>query len=255
MIYRNLNWIILFGGVGREAIIQKLHQDGIKIVKIILPKIKNKNFNISKKKLEIFNSIIDTSNINNLSGKLSGIKNSGIISIGFPFIIPKAIYSKHLIALNIHPTLLPKYRGPTSGAYVFINEEKYSGSTVHLMEENPDSGPILAQSKVEIKNFDNILSLKRKVYETEPKLLLEALKRLDNNFKLKPQDEKIASYYPKIRKPKDSLIDPKLSLNELIPFLKACDPDNYPAYFFYKGQKVCLKIWRPDKPKNEFDSI
>ena len=97
MLYRNLNWIILFGGNGREGIIHKLNYEGIKIIKIIYPDLKKNNFLESKDKLNYFSSKIENATIETLPKKLSGFEDSGIISIGFPFIIPKVIFSKHKI--------------------------------------------------------------------------------------------------------------------------------------------------------------
>ena len=178
-----------------------------------------------------------------------------LLSIGFPYIIPKEIYNRHPIALNIHPTLLPHYRGPTTGAYIIMNNEKFSGSTIHLMNEKVDSGPIISQFKISLTSFDTIRSMQRKVYDAEPFLLLDAIKRLDQGFKPQPQNEFKATYYSKKRLPKDSQINPEKTLNQLFNEIRACDPDDFPAFFFYEGQKVCIRLWRPEKSKDEDDMI
>jgi methionyl-tRNA formyltransferase len=160
-----------------------------------------------------------------------------------------------MAALNIHPTLLPKYRGPTTGAYILINNESESGSTIHFLEEEADKGDIVLQSRVVLNPFDTPRSLQRKVYETEPSLIIDALHNLDLGAIPYQQDEGIATSYPKKRKPEDSKIDPTKSLLDLFNEIRACDPLDYPAYFEYLGQKVCIKLWRPEKSEEQNDEI
>ncbi len=138
------------------------------------------------------------------------------------------------------------------GAYIIINNENESGSTVHFMEEGIDTGAIILQRKVPLTRFDTVRSMQRKVYSIEPDLIAEALELLKNReFKPQVQDETQATIYPKWRKTADSEIDPNKSLLELFDFIRACDPDEYPAFFFVEGQKICLRMWRPERPPSE----
>ena len=138
---------------------------------------------------------------------------------------------------------------------VLINGEDESGSTVHTLEEEMDRGDIVLQSKVAISKFDTVMSLQRKVYTIEPDLIGNVLKHLDAEGLTIKQDEKKASAYPKKRTPEDSEIDPSVPLYGLFDSIRACDPDNYPAFFYLDGQKVCIKLWRPDKASEENDMI
>jgi phosphoribosylglycinamide formyltransferase 1 len=90
-------------------------------------------------------------------------------------------YSGRII--NTHPALLPKFGG--KGFYgravheaVIAAEEKLSGATIHLVEKDYDSGPILAQSRVVVEETDDPESLERKVKLSEQKLLVATLRRL-----------------------------------------------------------------------------
>lgn len=85
--------------------------------------------------------------------------------------------------INIHPSLLPKYGG--QGMYglrvhqeVLDARERETGATVHLVEEDYDQGPILAQEKVPIKHDDTAKTLAARVLETEHKLLVETLSKV-----------------------------------------------------------------------------
>ena len=64
--------------------------------------------------------------------------------------------------LNIHPSLLPKYKGLNTHKKVIKNKEKYSGSTVHLVTTKLDSGKIILQKKIKVSKYENENTLKKK---------------------------------------------------------------------------------------------
>ena len=82
--------------------------------------------------------------------------------------------------LNIHPSLLPKYKGLNTHARALKNHEKYSGCTVHLVNAKLDSGKIILQKKVKIYKNDNIKTLSKRVLKQEHKLYPAAIKKLFN---------------------------------------------------------------------------
>ena len=83
--------------------------------------------------------------------------------------------------LNIHPSLLPKYKGLNTHKRVIKNKEKYSGSTVHLVSSKLDSGKIILQKKVKINKNDNHRTLKKKVLKQEHFIYPIAIKKLLSN--------------------------------------------------------------------------
>ena len=85
--------------------------------------------------------------------------------------------------LNIHPSLLPKYKGLNTHKRVIENGEKYSGSTVHLVNSKLDSGKIILQKKVKIIKYESEKSLEKKVLKAEHKLYPKAIKKfLSSSF-------------------------------------------------------------------------
>ena len=174
---------------------------------------------------------------------------------GFPYVVPREIYERHRIALNIHPTLLPKYRGPTSGAYILINNEGKSGSTVHLFDEVADKGGIIIQKSVSLSRFDTLKSMQRKVYALEPDLIIDAIRLLDAGVRPTPQDEASASTFPRRRTPADSEIDPNRSMLELYDHIRACDVSDFPAFFYLNGEKVCISLWREKRAVGNEDEL
>ena len=78
--------------------------------------------------------------------------------------------------INIHPSLLPKYKGLNTHQRAINNNEKYSGCTVHLVTQRLDSGKIILQKKVRIFKNDTAKSLQKKVLKQEHKIYPKALK-------------------------------------------------------------------------------
>ena len=142
---------------------------GLKFGKI--NKIKRKVFNLKKKK-----------KIENLILSLLKKHEIKIICLaGFMKILSKNFISKFRgKILNIHPSLLPKYKGLNTHQRVLDNNEKYSGCTVHLVNSKLDSGKIILQKKVKISKNETKVSLTKKVLIQEHKLYPKAILKLFN---------------------------------------------------------------------------
>ena len=84
--------------------------------------------------------------------------------------------------LNIHPSLLPKYKGLNTHARAIKNKDKYSGCTVHLVNAKLDSGKIILQKKIKIFKKDTVYKLKKRVQKQEYKLYPKAISKLYFNF-------------------------------------------------------------------------
>ena len=82
--------------------------------------------------------------------------------------------------LNIHPSLLPKYKGLNTHQRAIENNEKFSGCTVHYVTSKLDSGKIILQKKVKIRKFETQKSLAKKVLIQEHKLYSRALLEIFN---------------------------------------------------------------------------
>ena len=82
--------------------------------------------------------------------------------------------------VNIHPSLLPKYKGLNTHRKVIENNEKFSGCTVHYVTTQLDSGKIILQKQVKINKTDTEKTLKRKILKEEHKLYPKAIKKIFN---------------------------------------------------------------------------
>ena len=82
--------------------------------------------------------------------------------------------------INIHPSLLPKYRGLNTHSRAIKNKDKLAGCTVHFVTAKLDSGKIILQKKIKISARDNSLSLAKKVLKQEHKLYVASITKIFN---------------------------------------------------------------------------
>ena len=82
--------------------------------------------------------------------------------------------------LNIHPSLLPKYKGLNTHERVLVNKEKYTGCTVHFVSPKLDSGKIIIQKKIKIKKDDTPKKIAKRVLVEEHKLYPKAILKIFN---------------------------------------------------------------------------
>jgi methionyl-tRNA formyltransferase len=250
------SWVVLYGGgEKRFASLAALRDSGVKVVAVFLPTPSSDGLRARVGELFRGQTVsMIVSSASELDTDLSAFEASGILCIGWPSLLTRERLDIHPLAINVHPTLLPKYKGPNSGAYVILNGEDYSGSTIHIMEANVDSGAILAQNRVDLTPFDTVTSVQRKVYAEEPALLADTLSRLSDGLDVVEQKVGEGSTYPR-RRPSDSMIDPTRPLIDLMVEIRASNPDTFPAYFNYMGERVAVHVRRLEKGDDEHDMI
>lgn len=146
--------------------------------------------------------------------------------------------------LNIHASLLPRYRGAAPIAAAILAGEEQTGVTLMLMDKGMDTGPILAQAGCEIEPQDTAGSLSVKLARLGTDLLMETLPRwLNGQITPQPQDESLATYCQIIAK-KDGLIDWSLPANALWLRVRAYDP--WPGtYTYWRGELLKILRARP----------
>jgi methionyl-tRNA formyltransferase len=126
---------------------------------------------------------------------LAPLRPDLIISGGFPWRIPSEVLAlPRLGAINMHPALLPRYRGPAAIEWAFRNGEAEMGFTVHRLSPDFDTGPILAQTRIPIAADDDIDSLVAKFSPLLPGFLGQALERVARGDPGEAQDEAQATY-------------------------------------------------------------
>ena len=151
-------------------------------------------------------------------------------------------------SLNLHGSLLPKYRGRCPINWVLVNGEKETGVTLHYMTPKPDDGDIVAQRKITITNDDTAKTLFDKTIKVEKEMLDEILPKLKKGTAPRiKQNHSKASYFGG-RKPGDGEINWDLSSTEIRNLIRAVTHP-YPGAFSYAGTKKCF-FWQAAENKN-----
>lgn len=149
-----------------------------------------------------------------------------------------------ICAVNIHGSLLPKYRGRTPYVWAIINGEKKTGITAHLITSECDKGAIVAQKEIPILDSDTGGSILGKYKDAYPILIDEVIEKImSENLAdcLTEQDELKATYYPKCT-PDDGEIDWNWQKERIHNWVRALAPPEYPgAFFFDNDKKVVVK--------------
>lgn len=154
---------------------------------------------------------------------------------------PKLLRVPRCGFVNLHASLLPRYRGAAPIQWAIIQGETVTGVTTFLLDEGMDTGPILLQRSLAITDEDTAGTLEVKLAALGPELMLATLRELEcGTLKLRPQDHARASYAPKIDKELARLNWMK-SARELFNLIRALNPAPG-AYTFYQGKR--LKIHR-----------
>jgi len=161
-----------------------------------------------------------------------------IIVVAYAQILPEIILNLPKYGcLNVHGSLLPKYRGASPIQTALLNNDKQTGTTIIKMDKGLDTGAILAQSPLPILVNDNAGSLHDKLAKLSSQLLIPTIKKyLDGKIKPRPQDNNLASYAPKLKK-SDGLINWNKTASENESFIRAMSP--WPsAWTWWKGKQI-----------------
>lgn len=168
-----------------------------------------------------------------------------IVVVAYGKILPKEVLEipKYGV-INVHSSLLPKYRGAAPIHASIIHGEKESGVSIMYVVEELDAGPVLAQAKVEILEEDNCSSLHDKLKEVGAELLLETIRKMEKQeIQAIPQDESKVSFVKPFQK-EDCKICWNQSAREIFNFVRGMDP--FPgAFTIYQGKQ--FKIARVEE--------
>ena len=173
--------------------------------------------------------------------KLASLQPDLIVVAAFGYILPTAVLSlPRFGCLNVHPSLLPRHRGPSPVASSLLYGDEFTGVTIMLMDSGMDTGPIIAQEKVSISFMDTTGSLSSRLADVGARLLLETLPNwLAGKLEPQAQDESQATY-SKLITAEDAEIDWHLSAVELWRRVRAYNP--WPVcYTWCQGKR--LKIY------------
>lgn len=172
-----------------------------------------------------------------LYDQLKAIAPDLIVVIAFR-ILPKKLFSlPKLGSINIHGSLLPKYRGAAPINWALINGETETGLSAFYLKQKVDTGDVINQIAISIENNDNFDSLYDKLSQQASSFLLDTINLIENNeAKPIPQDDQLATPAPKIM-PFDALIDFGFPAEKVNNFIRgmATKPG---AYTYFRDKKL-----------------
>lgn len=159
------------------------------------------------------------------------------------FLPTKFLKSVNIAAVNVHGSLLPKYRGGAPIQYSLINGDKETGITIMEMVKKMDAGDIYAQEAIQIEPEDNAGTLFSKLSILGRDLLLKTLPSIiDGSVKKTPQDPDKVVFSPNITKEQERLsID--MTAEQANNMIRALNPDPG-AYLMINGQR--FKVWKAE---------
>ena len=188
--FEKINTAVFISGTGSnfKNLIEfsKTKKSKIDIKIVISNNSKAKGLNFAKR-FKIQKKIINYSNINKAENQILKYLNKNKIHLiclaGFMKVLTAKFIKKFKgKILNIHPSLLPKYKGLNTHQRVLENNEKYSGCTVHYVNTKLDGGKIILQKKIKVYKNDTPKSLAKRILKQEHILYKKAINKVSSNF-------------------------------------------------------------------------
>jgi methionyl-tRNA formyltransferase len=170
--------------------------------------------------------------------EIAGLRPDVIVVAAYAQKLPKTVLDiSALGCVNIHPSLLPKYRGVSPVPAAILGGDGFTGVSVMLMDEGWDTGPVLSRAQIPISAQDTTGSLMDKLSRIGAQLLLDVLPRLAGGTLVpQPQDEAMANYSGLVSK-EDGEIDWHLPAVDIWRRVRAYQP--WPeCYTFWRGKQL-----------------
>ena len=173
------------------------------------------------------------------------------VTASYGKILPKEVLDLKM-CINVHPSMLPKYRGATPIQTALLNGDNLTGVTIMKTDVGMDDGDIIEQREVEISKEDDYLSLMPKLAEIGGDLLLEALSKIENKTAkfIKQNDDEAT--FTKLIKKEDALLDFNESADVLVNKVRAY-VENPTAYFFLGEDRI--KVYKAKVEKGDMPNV
>lgn len=175
-----------------------------------------------------------------LSFFLKNIKSSILFSVNYLFLLEPDVLDLFTFPLNIHGSLLPKYRGRSPHIWSIINNEKKTGITTHLIDNGCDTGKIIFQKEIKISIKDTGYSILQKYFKYYPEIIKNTLEIVSSGkMHLVTQNEKYATKYGK-RTPSDGKINWEWQKERINNWVRALTNPYPGAFTFYNNTRLVI---------------
>lgn len=162
------------------------------------------------------------------------------VTASYGKILPKALLD-HKLCINVHPSLLPKYRGSTPIQSALLNGDDITGVSIMKTEVGMDDGDIYVQEEVEILPEDDYVSLQDKLSQVGLRLLLETINNIEKNEAVRTAQDGSKATFVKLIEKSDALLDFSQPVEVLVNKVRAF-VENPVAYLFIGGERI--KIYK-----------
>jgi methionyl-tRNA formyltransferase len=180
----------------------------------------------------------------NHKSEILNLKPDLIIVAAYGHILPKEILDiPQYGCLNVHPSLLPKYRGPSPIQSTILSGDEKTGVTIMRMTEKLDAGPILSQKEITVSEKENSQTLHDKLAEVGAELLIQVLPKLFAGTLTQQLQDDSKATYTKILTKDDSKIDWQKPAKDIERQIRALNPE--PGVYTNYAEKI-LKILEAD---------
>lgn len=229
--------VVVFGeDIYTSTVIESLIESGHKVLLIVTPEYYNENYIILKETASKYHiGFIKSENVNSVEvqGYLENVKPELIVAVHLRKILHEEIFSQAARgAINVHPSLLPRYRGLSPQHQAILHGDDESGVTVHFIDADVDTGEIIVQKKFPVSEDDYIVDVQVKMLAIYKKIVVEALGLLEDKA-FKPMEQELAgsSYFAPLKR-NDRKIDLSKSRLEIYRLVRAVSVP-------YKGANCC----------------
>lgn len=155
--------------------------------------------------------VLQPHRLRDITEDLTGFKAQAGVLVSYGKIVPQSIIDIFPSGIiNIHPSLLPKYRGPSPIESAILNDDRETGITLMSLEKEMDAGPIYLQKTITLFGDET----KPELYDRFSKIGAEMLSKnlssiLDGKLPSKPQEDSLVTYCSLIKRERDGFIDPR----------------------------------------------
>jgi methionyl-tRNA formyltransferase len=195
---------------------------------------------VKKAALDLKLPVIQVASLKNAPAReqLAGLKPEAVVVAAYGQMLPQEVLDiPRYGCLNIHPSLLPQYRGASPVQAAILSGDRFAGVSVMLLDAGWDTGPVFCRAQIPILEGDTTFSLSPRLFQAGTFMLLDVLASLPSGERAPvPQDQAKASYYPEITR-EEARIDWHASAVDIWRRVRAYQP--WPeAYTLWQGKQV-----------------
>lgn len=183
---------------------------------------------------------------------LKALKPDLMVTCAFGQILSQEILDIPTIGtINIHASLLPKYRGSSPIQWAIINGEKVTGITIMFTDVGVDTGDIILQDELQIEDTDTAGTLFDKLSVLGSKSVIKALKAIENGTYTRTKQDETKATHTKFFNKESGLMDFNKTADEIVNLVRGLNP--WPvAYFMYKGEKI--QVYSAENKNSDYNA-